>query len=254
MKTLNLKRIATAICLVALLVSPFAFAAAQNETTDKVIMSYEAEDEEIDESSSNSDFLMDFYFSFLTMDKNKNIGDQIGAKMPKYGIGLGYRSIFGSKSYFYRAWNFGGYYGFRTYTYAPTDNEGNALNSTDRDVRSSMYSFNMDFALGGSIFFTKNRNNGVNLFAGFGFDYTAVKIDKAKPGNAMYYDYTIAQYGFYVPMGVRLFFKGVTLTATYRLRAFDIDMTIKDRKSTTISADETLKQMPLEISLGIPIF
>lgn len=76
MKTLNLKRIATAICLVALLVSPFAFAAAQNETTDKVIMSYEAEDEEIDESSSSSDFLMDFYFSFLTIDKNKNIGDK----------------------------------------------------------------------------------------------------------------------------------------------------------------------------------
>ena len=57
MNTLNLKRIAAALCLVALLVSPFAFAAAQNETTDKVIMSYETEDEEIYESSSNSGFL-----------------------------------------------------------------------------------------------------------------------------------------------------------------------------------------------------
>lgn len=254
MKTLNLKRIATAICLVALLVSPFTFASAQNKTTDKAITSYETEDEKIDESFSSCGSMMDVYFSFLTMDANKNIGDQIGAKMPKYGIGLGYRMVFNRTSHFYSAWNLGGYYGFRTYTYAPTDNDGNALNSTDRDIRASMASFNMDLTFGGSIFFTKDRNNGVNLFAGFGFDFTTVEIDKAKPGNAMYYDYTIMQSAFYVPMGVRFFFKNVTLTATYRLRAFDIDMTVKDRKSTIISADETLKQMPLEISLGIPIF
>lgn len=201
--------------------------------------------DEIRESPIRFHDFSDFYVSFLTMEANNEIGKDLGADMPKHGIGLGWRTVVPlGTDYFTMNCNFGYSFGFRTYT------KNFADLSSQRTLTHSAF---VDLGFGGQVFFTRNHRNGMGIFAGFGYDYGELHLSKAAKGHAMVLDSKVMQHAFYVPVGVKFFFGKVSLSATYRFRAFDIDMTVEScnsENSTAIKEGRTLNMFPLEIGLG----
>jgi hypothetical protein len=106
------------------------------------------------------------------------------------------------------------------------------------------------------MYFSKNHKNGLNISAGFGYDYGELHIATAESGKVMVANQKIIQHGFYVPVGITFFFEGFSIGAVYRWRAFDIDMTVESLNNpltSPINRNETLKMFPLEIRLGFEL-
>ncbi len=215
------------------------------------------EEEEADGDFSRSPYKLETYFSYSMFNENKSIGRQLGVDMPEYGIGGGIRMNLPVTKYFGFGYNFGGIYGIRQYTNAPRNDNHELILEDAMDARTYFYSFYMDFVLSGNIYFSKSLKQGMNIFAGIGYDYMELHVDKGQPGHALVADQKIMQHGCSIPMGLRFFFGNVSLTATYRLRAFDVNMTVEEQRAgalengqTPIRNNQTLKMMPLELSLG----
>lgn len=203
-------------------------------------------DDLIDASSKKSNSFMEVYYSYSTMEANRRIGGDLDARMPQHGIGVGMRMMLPLQTdYFTVGYTFGYTYGLREYTL-----------SLDKSLKSRTFTQSafIDLNLGGQIFFSKNHKNGVNIFAGFGYDYGELQLSKAPAGYAMVLDSKVMQHAFYVPVGLKFFFGDISLSATYRFRAFDIDMTVESRNPENFSPikdGRTLEMFPLEIGLGV---
>ena len=86
----NLKLALAAVCLCSL--SAFSGLKAQEVVTEEVIVGTDEYVDEVVEEKSTSDFFdVEGYYSYLTMNPNKAIGDALGANMPEHGIGVGFR-------------------------------------------------------------------------------------------------------------------------------------------------------------------
>ncbi|MEE1112528.1 MAG: hypothetical protein UH077_05025 [Bacteroidales bacterium] len=204
----------------------------------------------VEENSSSKDLSrMDFYMSFLTMDQNSAIGNALNLNMPQQGIGCGYNVKFNITDYFTPNLNFGYNYGIRNYTLVPENEIG-------LDKRAYSHTIYSDISFGGQMYFSKNHKNGLNISAGFGYDYGELHIATAEPGKVMVANQKIIQHGFYVPVGITFFFGEFSIGAVYRWRAFDIDMTVESLNeplTSPINRNETLKMFPLEIRLGVKL-
>lgn len=244
----NLKLALAAVCLCSL--SAFSGLKAQEVVTEEVIVGTDDYVDEVVEEKSTSDFFdAEVYYSYLTMNPNKAIGDALGANMPEHGIGIGFRWLVNPTKHFLLGYNFGYSYGLRTYTEPGTYTEPEPQFSK----RTFTHNINVDFILGAKLYFSKNLKNGMDIFGGFGYDYGELHLSQAEPGFAMVASQKIIQHAFYVPVGIRFFFGDMSIAATYRWRAFDMDMTVESMLSQPISripANETLNLFPLEISIG----
>lgn len=228
--------------------SLFAFteAKAQEEVVEDT---YVVEENVMEDLRSKDYARMDFYMSFLTMDQNSAIENALKLNMPQQGIGCGYNVKFIITDYFTPILNFGYNYGIRNYTLVPENEIG-------PDKRAYSHTIYSDLSFGGQMYFSKNHKNGLNISAGFGYDYGELHIATAEPGKVMVADQKIIQHGFYVPVGINFFFEGFSIGAVYRWRAFDIDMTIESLNeplTSPINRNETLKMFPLEIRLGFEL-
>lgn len=227
------------ICFSVCSLFAFTEAKAQEEVEEVAV------EEVIVEEKESFDEFMEIYYSYSTMEANRRIGGDLDARMPQHGIGVGMRMMLPLQTdYFTVGYTVGYTYGLREYTL-----------SLDKSSKSRTFTQSafIDLNLGGQIFFSKNHKNGVNIFAGFGYDYGELQLSKAPAGYAMVLDSKVMQHAFYVPVGVKFFFGKVSLSATYRFRAFDIDMTVEScnsENSTAIKEGRTLNMFPLEIGLG----
>lgn len=243
----NLKLTLAAVCLCSL--SAFSGLKAQEVVTEEVIVGTDEYVDEVVEEKSTSDFFdAEVYYSYLTMNPNKAIGDALGANMPEHGIGVGFRWMVNPTKHFLVGYNFGYSYGFRTYTEGGPD-----PNIIYFSKRTFTHNMNVDLVLGPRFYFSKNLKNGMDIFGGFGYDYGEMHLSQAYPGYAMVASQKIIQHAFYVPVGIRFFFGDMSIAATYRWRAFDMDMTVEsllNEPMSPIPANETLNLFPLEISIG----
>lgn len=244
----NLKLALAAVCLCSL--SAFSGLKAQEVVTEEVIVGTDEYVDEVVEEKSTSDlFDAEVYYSYLTMNPNKAIGDALGANMPEHGIGVGFRWMVNPTKHFLFGYNLGFSYGLRTYTESEPD-----PNIIQFSKRTFTQNINLDVFFGAKLYFTKNLKNGMDIFGGFGYDYGELHLSQAEPGYAMVASQKIIQHAFYVPVGIRFFFGDMSIAATYRWRAFDMDMTVESMLSQPIShipANETLNLFPLEISIGL---
>lgn len=239
---LNMKKHAKLALICFSMCSLFAFteAKAQEVITEEVYV----EEAAVEEKESFDDF-WEIYYSYSTMEANRRIGGDLDARMPQHGIGVGMRMMLPLQiDYLTVGYTFGYTYGLREYTL-----------SLDKSSKSRTFTQSafIDFNLGGQIFFSKNHKNGVNIFAGFGYDYGELQLSKAPAGYAMVLDSKVIQHAFYVPVGLKFFFGDISLSATYRFRAFDIDMTVESRNPENFSPikdGRTLEMLPLEIGIG----
>ena len=109
----NLKLALAAVCLCSL--SAFSGLKAQEVVTEEVIVGTdEYVDEEVEKKSTSDIFDVEGYYSYLTMNPNKAIGDALGANMPEHGIGFGFRWLVNPTKHFLFGYNFGFSYGLRT--------------------------------------------------------------------------------------------------------------------------------------------
>ena len=228
--------------------SLFAFTEAKAQV-EEVEDTYVVEENVMEDLHSKDYARTDFYMSFLTMDQNSAIENALKLNMPQQGIGLGYNVKFNITDYFTPILNFGYNYGIRNYTLVPENEIG-------LDKRAYSHTIYSDLSFGGQMYFSKNHKNGLNISAGFGYDYGELHIATAEPGKVMVANQKIIQHGFYVPVGINFFFEGFSIGAVYRWRAFDIDMTVESLNNpltSPINRNETLKMFPLEIRLGFEL-
>ena len=235
---LNMKKHAKLALICFSMCSLFAFSGLKAQ---EVIEEEFYVDDLIDASSKKSNSFMEVYYSYSTMDFNFDlIANDLGALTPQHGIGIGMRAIIPlGTDYFTMNYNVGYTFGLREYS--------NNYSDFTRNRTLSHTGF-VDLGFGGQVFFTKNHKNGIGLSAGFGYDYSELHLSKAPAGYAMVLDSKVMQHAFYVPVGLKFFFGDISLSATYRFRAFDIDMTVEScnsENSTVIKEGRTLEMFPL---------
>lgn len=234
-----------AICLAVFSVATFNLSAQEEIIEEFVTEEYVEENTE----TEKEDFRNGMYFSVLRVDQNSKIGEALDVTMPQQGIGVGYDWVFNITDYFTFNMNFGYSYGIRAYKNVPEGGVG-------YDKRTFSHSLYADMAFGTKMYFSKSHKTGLNIFAGFGYDYGELHIATAEPGKVMVANQKIFQHGFYVPAGLNFFFGNFSIGAVYRWRAFDIDMTVQSLNEpllSPINRDETLKMFPIEIRLGFKL-
>ncbi len=225
--------IAVALCMTAISVAQLA---AQE---------VETEGEEIVETKSGYNSSIDCYISGQLLSADEMVDNQLGANLPDYGFGIGFRTVSGY-GWFRSSTNFGFAFSGESWKYAPED----PLVHNPRDVQTTSLSFYLDFTLGAGFYFTENQRYGMDVLAGIGFDYSGLFVYKGKPNKAVYYDYSIGQGSFYVPVSLRFKLNDYSITATYRYSFSQFGTTIIDSKDVDMDRDAAIRLTPLEIAIG----